>query len=56
MSERFEPHDYAEVLISSGRYAHESGVLFRWTGSHLGGAQKCGCGNRRLSVAGPTQS
>jgi putative DNA primase/helicase len=32
MSERFEPHDYADALVRSGQYAHESGVLFQWTG------------------------
>lgn len=34
MSERFEPHDYAEALVSSGQYAHEGGILFKWTGTH----------------------
>lgn len=30
---RFQPHDYAEHLRSSGVWRHESGVLYRWTGS-----------------------
>lgn len=34
MSERFEPHDYAEALVGSGQFARESGVLFQWTGSY----------------------
>ncbi|AOJ81821.1 DNA primase [Burkholderia savannae] len=32
MSDRFEPHDYAEALVNGGQYAHESGVMFQWTG------------------------
>jgi putative DNA primase/helicase len=34
MAKRFEPHAYAEELSGSGRYAHEGGVLFHWTGTH----------------------
>ncbi|WP_109476676.1 phage/plasmid primase, P4 family [Paraburkholderia sp. C35] len=34
MSERFEPHDYADFLVQSGEYAHDSGVLYQWTGSY----------------------
>jgi len=34
MAKRFEPHAYAEELSQSGLFAHDGGVLFRWTGAH----------------------
>ncbi|MFL9906815.1 DNA primase family protein [Paraburkholderia sp. RL17-337-BIB-A] len=31
---RFAPHTYAAALVDSDRYAHEGGILFRWSGTH----------------------
>lgn len=31
---RFAPHTYAAALVDSGQYAHEGGILFRWSGTH----------------------
>lgn len=36
MSDQFKPHEYAESIRNSGEYAHEDGVLYRWTGTHWG--------------------
>lgn len=31
---RFAPHTYAAALVSTGEYANEGGMLFRWSGNH----------------------
>jgi putative DNA primase/helicase len=31
---RFAPHSYASALVGGGEYAHEGGLLFRWSGTH----------------------
>ena len=34
MSNRFEPHTYAEAVMASGLHAHQGGILYQWVGTH----------------------